>query len=536
MDANGAVAKIKSAIVGPYDQKRNVRLPAYPPHGLTSIVGTNLDLTIESSAISAEKRLFLFPDPVWPLWADQLNTSLAGGTAEFTVTYKTDNVTEVTSAYLNVHGITYDSHREWQGALGATSTEYPGVFNATVLYNDYGFGGRYLWPSMVDINCGHEPFYWMPGSAGPAHNVAVNIWVPGPYMGTSVVNNNTASIELEYWTAPGEVSSRTIDLGGTTLTPSTLVTFPGTMGVTCPSAALLGNGQSRFIRIRSVAFAQDGVARNTTTGSPLYVSMTMGIGTLSPTVAIVMGYPCSVNVVAPAVAANTLMPIKGAYPSGVMDATTIPFENVLLHSVSLSLENSTKVINKEGTLVAGSLDHSRQYFPDWVVSTPQRIASQRRYLGAAEHGIRTWIPFSPASGGARNCLMTTDITEVATSTLRTQMRSGDIYTCIVIKDDDFATVSSFTARLSLEWEYLNTNPIFGVGVTRFVTPSLEMACTQLSMMPNFRRFERDGTTIATTRGRVRGPRKPKAKQEGKPKPKPKAQKSKEPKPAASKKE
>lgn len=205
-------------------------------------------------------------------------------------------------------------------------------------------------------------------------------------------------------------------------------------------------------------------------------------------------------------ASPLLMPVPEAVGAGTYAFTSSAYVSTLPTGTDLSLENTTKIMNKEGTIVAGVVDHADR--DPWevasatAVSTIANLPKERRYRRAAEHGARLFVP--PGSDSF-NSFRNFTIRGQATGLLNypcLALARGDKAVIFVIMDADVATVSSFTFSLATTWEYRTMTQLVTAQICGTPLDALRQALIRCAVAPFCRSLER-GSVLAVTQPKTR---------------------------------
>ncbi len=441
------------------------RLPAHPPVGKTALTGYTATGSITGPSVAGltTKRLLQFRDPVYPLWVDY-ETSAVPAVA-FAATYQTDLVCTAGSPVNPYNAQIEDVYSLTTSNIAATSD---GMGLAGVTSNWTGITGT--WPMMLDDKLGSKPFLYVP----PNFCLSTFTWFATTYAGGG---NATGTMMLEFWVAPGETDTQT-------------VVYTDVFGAnpTCGKRQVLSTLVGNWVRpvATSMSLAGAGVL-----GAAANMYAALAITPVTPGLAAVAGIGPLITTAAGVGGSYALLPVPEAMPQQHILYSLQSLDNVVMHSSHITLENMTKVLNKEGLINAGRVNMvaANPFLSTDVVLTG--LDPAKRYFGAAEHGLVSYVDPTAEYGRPRSHRVYYNYKDnsVTQSFLCMQLRQSDCFNYISITDSDVATVGTFGYRVSLAWEFLSTSSLFDLGVTTHKTQALDDAMNQLALRSPFSRFE-----------------------------------------------
>lgn len=492
-------------LTGPYRSSSLDRMGIYPPVGLTGLTGSMNTFTT-SAATSTAKMLFI-RDPALPVWADQTFVSM--GTANWTVCYGTDGrvpYVPVAAGYTTPFEVT-DATRFFQGNAVATTSSLAVSGTAT---NPYSTLPADWAPLLYDAKLGGVPFVYVPSG----FNASAIVWANAPYVGTS----QGGTVCLEFWFRPGVCD--TIDL----------VTNGSAANGYGISANNFTNGYStgQWVRLRAGTMGFNG----TYLTGPSEIFAAIIVCSNTPSINLLLSTP-AVTVNPATLTTTTLLPVADFVPNQHITGTPVMLRSTIPHSHNFTIENATKVMNKEGTLTAASVPMATQN--PWQTSQSQfvGILPIKKYVGAAEHGLAGYVEPGAAVSALRTHYLPYNKDNSGNVEFTTTMyvSDGDVATVVFVSDPDALTSNSLLIRSSVAWEYVSTLVTLPTGVTKFLSTDVERAMRNLAAVCPFRAFERGGTLLVGPRGPAgpKRPSKPKPKPAERPKPKPAARPKPKPK-------
>lgn len=485
--------KLLHSLRGPWkDHRSEERIPLYPPIGRTAITGYMAEGTVEvplTGSLTTTKEFLLFRDPVWPLWSTINVANLPQAIA--VVVYKTDSLMSAGRPAAPVNAFCGDIYSIEQNNTGVPGPAQPGAACSYLL----PALATSMWPSMVDPSLDTRPFFWAP----PATQVVVSVWTTCSYSGT--VSSFSYGANVETWLGPGQVGDFTFsydDAAGGKARQSGIATWTIYNGSQTVGA---------WLRLRDVEFTETGTS--VAAAGNLFASMTYSTASISQSLSGLGLAPAYGWQAGLPVNRISLFPVLSAFSNNhyVVPQTLV---GVIPHSVHLTLENVTKITNKEGQISAASFALSGTFNPFQVTQADHAtVIPEKRYFRAAEHGIMTYAEVGHSVAVTRT--YTVSWAQSDSSTIRQYPVSvwcdQDRFAHIVVTDADATTMSTFAFRLFVGWEFVTRNIIFPADLSRAYLADLERAVRTLLISNPFRPFER-GSVLAVTGSKPERPSRP----------------------------
>lgn len=174
--------------------------------------------------------------------------------------------------------------------------------------------------------------------------------------------------------------------------------------------------------------------------------------------------------------------IAGMYPAGLVAEWTtsiIPFANTRVTASGLLLSNVTKVLNKEGTVLAARLTPDQSPFSPSIAALGSRNVMEK-YFGPLEQGVYTFTSPTPES------MTFTDAT-VGSSTLFPFLDLNKLGMVNLVRLSDPSVVESSTMAFTVDWhvEFRTTSVLFPLGVTATPLEEFQAAQVALALGGNF---------------------------------------------------
>lgn len=513
VDRAYSAAELARAIIKP-SSIVGVRLPTYPEVIATATTQLTSDAVVKGDATTGVYGL-LTRSPVMPLWLSQASADKWQYQATYSVGMKfveplgtiQDTAASVPSDFANTYSGNVSAGVTSVGVSGAAQPPYYA-----------GNAVRPHAPLAINPQISTDiPFVFVPKNAV----VTQLIWLAGSAVAVELLPGSNADMEfLVRGSETDEFSSGSWTISNNTafrsyISSNNYWVKPGVVSVTVDNASV-GGSVSVYTAI---------CVANVIT-APLITANAGAAPTLNYTTPAVNTLPC-------------LLPVPGTVGYGAWNFSRKAFQNVIFTGVDFSMENTTKIMNKEGSIHAGALtdaDRSAWYAVetlDGTLSAISALPAQRRFRCAAEHGMRATVLPGKNFARSKSHLMSL----FGYDTLYTPVMSimpGDYYTIFAVDDPDLTTANGFLLRCTTAWEYVADTQFVQTKAPGSGIETLHKAMLIVNTTPPFSTFER-GTVLAVTgKATARGPQQMKKKPAGstpkpKPKPKPKAAKPRAPK-------
>lgn len=485
------VARLHDAIAHP-EKVRGVRLPKFPSIVPTATTQTTLFgplSTLPSTASSKDTTLLLTRDVMLPLWAE-----LPGGLEEgavvapwsYQVGWQLPSAQPGTTSYLgNTSALSYSR----SGNIGAGGDQITVTGGSNPPFSVWNISGTPNTTSnsgpiaqFPDMHKPNLPFIFVPAGATAVMFGRINA-TPNGGLDHAFLNIETAATPSEADVA-GPFHSVGLTLVGNTA-----------VGITTSSV-------NRWVRL--VSF------------SATYPSLTSPGGAVSVGCGILVTNATSVTVTQTTAATNVaiggvvttnklLVPLSWARPTNITAFSSRPFEALFPTGVRLTLENVTKIVNREGTITAASVENSGT-LPWNVVDDPNtylaNVPAERKGRWAAEHGVSATVMPSLTATEVRSNLYFQTAGVVPTMCIR----NGDWGTVIVVADADSSTVSGFSANLTYTWEYVATTQFVESMLTNTKLEDYRAAVVKIGSNPVAMPLEVGSVLTATGMPSKRQPR------------------------------
>lgn len=494
--------RVINELTGPFKRTADVqRLPAHPVLGKTAVTGYSGVANVVGPEISGltTKRLLQFKDPIYPLWFEYNTSAIpAIGVA---VNYQTDLIAPAGNP-VNPYNAQIEDIYSVATANVAATADALGVAGVTSNWTTLS----QTWPMMLDEKLGGAPFVYVPSN----FCLSVATWMSTTYAGGG---SASGTMMLEFWTAPGESDTQVVSFNDQS------ATVPGAAkrGVTSSAAV--------WVRPRATTLVLAGagtVGAAANIYSALYICPgTPGLAFTNTGVA--PTFTSSIN----AGSTYSLMPVPETMPQSHLTGATLSFDNLMMHSSHLQIENMTKVLNKEGVFDCAKLNMA--VVNPWISSSANftSVDPAKRYTRAAEHGLTAYVDPTPEYDRPRNHRIFYNYKDnaLANPLVVMQLRNSDCFNLILLTDSDVATAGTFIFRFSGAWEFLTTSTLYEttvVDLKRYPLTLVDAAMNVLAMRCPFRRFEGDRQELRLEGGvrprQRRPPQRNSAKTTTKPKP------------------
>ncbi len=438
-----SMTALEQAISLPHEYAPS-RYPSFPALERTAVMSFNVPKTLGFPTGATELKGALFRQAAWPLWVDTSVTSWIQ-----VLNYPCLDVTVVGNNMTNSN----------------TNVSFPAitcpvnsqVSNSTASSTTLGISGAvapaWNWPLLgFHLDKGYT---YVPKGATLAFHVGVQ--------SKSASMDVICSVSLATW----------IDRSAESFTEMATVTITGTnLGVMSTPTVATENVWVRVVALNfraqtGVNFGEIGVRMIVTSASTL---------TFSPSAS-------TLGTVQVGGETATLMVPFSSPPE--FDVTERPWLDTRVTAAALLLTNVTKVLNKEGTVLAGRLKNTA--FEAWSFDST-RLASlhpAEKAMLALETGFYTYAPpstdlqgfynytYSPATYAPTGFLNVADITPVF------NLDNDSYANCFILTDSDASTPSSFAANLDWHVEFRNNSTLFPIGMSGVTLEAFHQAILNL---------------------------------------------------------
>lgn len=365
---------------------------------------------------------------------------------QYLVNTTVDTTGSASSAFALCRSPTYPV---W-GTVNITS---PTLIVSTIelMMKDIAGGGDYVFPNVFETWSG------APSSSYPLGYGGQRSWAYHPDAGVSALratfeptlSETRLRITYELWTADG------VD----TLTKETSALPAGTTEVVLELLTTVGGFW------RPVALASD----NTSLSN----------------VSLSLAWYTGGTYAAPTVPAGGLRVFRPLFSAPEFNTTTLPYEDVRCTAASLLLTNVTKVLNKEGTVLAARLNNAStpgvggsMFNPS--VSMLDNVHPSEKYFGPLERGVYAFsLPDAESSNFAPALLAPSGASKVPIFDLD----HFSYYTLIFLSDPDTTTPSSFALTVDWHTEFRSQSILFPRGFSAVTLESFHGAQMALAQMP-----------------------------------------------------
>lgn len=473
--------KIVSELTGPYRKASDcIRLPTHPILGKTALTGYTgvASLSGPEFSTATTKRMLQFKDPIYPLWYEYAVNGLTAYGISYT--YQTDLVAPAGNPVNPYNAQIKDIYAISTGNVTAAGDQ---LGTSGVVGNWTGLTNT--WPMMIDDKLGGAPFIYVPSN----FTLSLTAWMASTY---AAGGSATGTMMLEFWVSPGETDTQTVTLNEGQAASPCAVRRAATAASTC-----------NWVRPLATTLTLAG-AGTVGAGATMYAGLFIcpGMPGLSfSTVGNSPTFPANPN---PATA-YTWLPIPEAMPQQHLTNAVLSLDNVMMHSSHVSLENMTKVLNKEGLVDAARLNIA--VANPWIATTSSftGVDPIKRYTRAAEHGVSAYIDPTAEYDHTRSHRMFYNFKDsaVVSSIVVMQLRLSDCYNLITLTDADTTTVGTFLLRYSAGWEFITTSTLYETSVVDLRKTPLSLADSAMNMLATrcpFRAFEGERRQIQLNDG------------------------------------
>lgn len=437
-----SMTALEQAISLPHEYAPS-RYPSFPALERTAVMSFNVPKTLGFPAGATELKGALFRQASWPLWVDTSVSSWIQVT-DYPCIDVTGAGNNMTNANSNTTFTTAQCPVRCQVSNSTASSTTLGISGA--------IAPSWNWPLIGK----HEDkgYTYIPKGATYAFHVGVQ--------SKATTMDLIGSIAIATWV------DRTSESFAETTSLNVSSTFLG--------ALTTSNVATENTWVRVVSFTFRGSANVAFGEIEVRLIVSSGSLTFSPSAA-TMGTVTVGNQTA------TLLVPFSSPPE--FDVTERPWLDTRVTAAALLLTNVTKVLNKEGTVLAGRLKNTA--FEAWSFDST-RLASlhpAEKALLALETGFYTYAPpstdlqgfynytYAPATYAPIGFLDVADIIPVF------NLDNDSYANCFILTDSDASTPSSFAANLDWHVEFRNNSTLFPIGMSGVTLEAFHQAILNL---------------------------------------------------------
>jgi hypothetical protein len=430
---------LEKAIALPHEYPAQ-RYPSFPALERTATMAFNLPVSLGFPNGSTEMKGLLCRQPAWPLWVQQTQQSVAQ-----LVAYPTTGPAGVSEAILTNNSRTpflvAERPIDYFNTSKTGSTLRPGLSGV--------LSPNWTYPLLGGMDTRVYTFV-------PANSYLSLVFG----MRTHTVNTGAtfiASILYEVWQSPTDcIQVNTPDF---TVDQLNLGGFYNA-GIT---------SENQWIRPLEIRVSS-GITTDITdptvsviwsTGSPLYIqsAVTQGSFTFSDR------------------SATLLVPV-GPVPE--FDVTERPWQDTRTTAAAVLMTNVTKVLNKEGTVLAGRLPNTYDDMWNFTTGSLSQLHPAEKAMLALETGFYTYAP--PSTDMASfwdHALFRANVFTGLASCPLFRLDNTSYGNCFVLTDSDANTPSTFAVNLDWHIEFRNNSTLFPIGMSSITLEAFHQAILQL---------------------------------------------------------
>lgn len=417
-----------------------IRYPSFPALERTAVMSFNVPQTLSFPAGATTLRGALHRQAAWPLWVEK----------------DADRYCQLTYyAVLDCEGNTSTpTDRGMMPLLCAPSPAKFSVANTTATSTTVGVSNC-IQPSHVYPLLGShldKVYTYVPAGAAFA-------WIihSGSHATTGVAN---VSVTYEIWRGGNAVdtgeTART-SITGTNLNMMTLNEYLTGSAWVRPVNVLVSSDVFQSMGEWTVVCAVTGAGIT-------YSPSTATMGTLS-------------------LSAGTRTLFLPFAPPPEFDVTERPWKDTKTTAAALLLTNVTKVLNKEGTVLAGRLANTYDGAWSFDASSLSVLHPAEKSMLALETGFYTYAPPSTDLSTFYNHVYdpTNVFASVGSSPLMPlfNLDNTAYANCFILTDSDASTPSTFAANLDWHIEFRNNSTLFPIGMSAITLEAFHQAILNL---------------------------------------------------------
>lgn len=422
-------------------ENRPVRFPSFPALERTAMMRFNASIPVTINA--GQTKMAMFRSATYPLWGEALVSSASA----YSASYLCSPVGQVASAASTKENMTVEV-MDLCGVNSASGAK--GANNPAITAGSYPVPDAILG---MDIATGQNPFIYVPQGS-------YLLVVTGPTGMSGTTSTTKATVTFEEWTGPGNTEYYAQD---------TITFSSDTLGA---AGTPFGPTDNKWIRPSSVAFT--------------FGSSVSGSG-YTPVISLVVVSCLSTPTYTANSAMGTVSPVGGASNSKHFMPRTIspeyknsvlPWAATRLNAVAALFTNTTKVMNKEGTVLWGRINP--------CLISPYKFAesdlaglhpAEKRYMGL-ETGCYVYNPPSTDLNTFQSYFHDVGLSGVVSYQNPVMRLDSDAFVAAgVFSDADGGT--NLAVNLDYHIEFRTSSTLFDIGVSNFTLEALHMAQVQL---------------------------------------------------------
>lgn len=412
-----------------------LRLPNFPALERTAVLGFNSSLPV--SVFTGETRVMLTRQAYYPLWLDYLANSSVP--AAYGVSWTTSIISEYAATYSASATVMGNHVARTFGNAAVSGFLTPAIAGTSALQPYINFSYPILG---VDAATGPQEWIYVPQGS----------WLMCTVIRSTTSTVLTAVVTVEIWQRPGDVAEY--------ITNAFTVNIGANKGGSATPAKFNIGAWVRPVKV-NVASDADPVAHDFTVymgvgmsdGAPVYTPSTVNAG----------GWAFS--------GVNTGRMFLPAAVTPEYENSTIPWSGTRVTAVSALFTNTTKVLNKEGTVLWGRLNPAAtDVWNSKGFNLTSLHPAEKAYMDL-EQGTYTYCPPSTDLADFRSYYIVPETT---------------LSPCPVYRLDNAAMVNfgAFTdpdggtnLALNLDWhiEFRSSSTLFNLGVSSLTLEALHAA-------------------------------------------------------------
>lgn len=431
---------LEKAIALPHEYPAQ-RFPSFPALERTATMAFNLPVTLGFPSGATEMKGLLCRQPAWPLWVQQTQSTLAQ-----MAVYQSTGPSGVAEAIMTNNSRTsfsiYERPVDFYNTSSTASIRHPGMLGIT--------SPNWTYPLLGGMDT--RVYTYVPA------NTYLSLVVG---MRTHTVNTGAAlnvSVIYEYWHSPTDVYQ--VNTPDFTVDQNFLA---GTYTVGIATA----NAWIRPLEVRVTSgittdISEVGVTVLWSTGLPTFTqsAITFGSFTFSDR------------------AATLFVPV-GPVPE--FDVTERPWQDTRTTASAVLLTNVTKVLNKEGTVLAGRLPNTTEDMWNFTNGSLSQLHPAEKAMLALETGFYTYAPPSTdmASFWDHALFRSGPGAYALESAPLFRLDNTSYGNCFILTDSDATTPSTFAVNLDWHIEFRNNSTLFPIGMSSITLEAFHQAILQL---------------------------------------------------------
>lgn len=411
----------------------SMRLPTYPAVDRTALIDLELDMTVlAGTANGGVTRGFLTKCPVWPIWWERNFNSTQNSRPLTSISYDTvlRRTTPDESTYYEVNASMIGYFRDGD----SSALNGPGFNTMKSNLDTY-------YPVVGRFDRNNEEWFWCPQGM----QLLLTAWFTAASNATFAASSSV-SFSIDFMNRYGESNNTVV----VTATPTV-----GHLGAGVQLGWGNGNCWARVVGV---------TVTNTTVGNPGFLNVNVTTVLDGGVVYTYAGSGATAGIwTNPATAGNTTQTFLWPLPTmSAFEDSTVPWSSVCCNAAALDVTNTTKFLNREGTLQVGRIPQEIDTNP-WSINAGQigRLNSRDRGFFRADSPLHMFTVPTSVSGKYYDCA-NRPIVGDGPYPVQPLSLSEPLY-YIIVTDPDGGT--NLSLKLCYSLEFRTSSALYQIGLS-----------------------------------------------------------------------